>query len=350
MQDAIYVPNLQFAITGVPSGSPKYRALLRDLIDVSIDEDIDKTTELTLSLSTWNDKAFTWVDDEALALGTRIEIKLGYGGDLATLFCGDILDLDLRFGIEEPPTLTLKGQDVRHVMARENNAVTYLGLTDFEVASTVARKHRLNLKGSGGGGAKSEMVIQHEQSDLAFLYELARANGWVFTAQGETLFFGPLLLDGKPALTLSPQKDLISFSSSVNSNERFGKVVVRGDNPNAKTAIVAEAPIGQKLAGLLSRDKVNADGIKKIEDPSLKTEESVRQRARVDAVWTAANYLTASCTCFGNNLLRVGQVVEIEGVGKRFGQKYVVTSARHSYSVSGGYRTTIQVRGNAWNP
>ena len=61
----------------------------------------------------------------------------------------------------------------------------------------------------------------------------------------------------------------------------------------------------------------------------------------------AMTYIEGYGLCIGIADLRAGELVEIEGLGRRFSGPYYVTSAEHRYSPSSGYRTAITVRRNA---
>ena len=62
---------------------------------------------------------------------------------------------------------------------------------------------------------------------------------------------------------------------------------------------------------------------------------------------TAITYIIATGTCPGTPTLKIGKVVEVKDVGKRFSGSYYVTSTEHTYSAKGGYRTLFTARRTA---
>lgn len=58
-------------------------------------------------------------------------------------------------------------------------------------------------------------------------------------------------------------------------------------------------------------------------------------------------YMTGKGTCQGIPDLRIGKVIEIAGVGKRFSGLYYLSATEHHYEPEQGYQTSFTVRRNA---
>jgi phage protein D len=342
MTDPIDVPYLELLF-----GGRQIPELNRDLIDVSITEALGMSSQFTLKVYTWDMDAIelTWIDHPVVALGTEVEISLGYVDALRPMILGEILDLDLEYSADAPFTLTITGQDLRHRMGRGEVTAMYQKVTDSAIIQKLAQKYGLGYEGDD---TKTEhgWVAQRNLSDLAFANLRAQASGRELTMDGKTLIFKALDTSGEADVTLSPGTGLTAFSAMVSSSGRVGKVIVKTGDTWRKTALMGQATVPKFSSGILSEDNVYPDITKTVIKAALETQEEVDTAALVEASELAARYLTAHGACFGNTLVRPGAVVQIDGVGKRFSQKYVVTKATHTFSVSGGYRTSFELRGN----
>lgn len=344
MSDPIAVPNIEVLLKGFQNTD-----FNQDLIDVTVKESLGMASEFTLKVYTWavNDLELSWIDSQDLALGTRVEIRMGYAKAVKSLIIGEVLSLDLDFSLESPFTLTITGQDLRHKLGRGEKSRPFVSMTDIEIASEVARLAGVEFRGTKDPNDQAnDYIAQRNMTDLAFLNQRAQASGYELMMEGTTLIFQALNLTGLPAATLSPITGLTSFSAGISSAGRVGQVVVRANDPVNKGVLEGLAYVPRRLTGLIPSDEIFSNARKTLIRPGLETQEEVDEAAKVEMAKLAAGYLTAHGSCTGNSAVRPGAVVKVEGVGKRLSQKYVVTSATHSFSVAGGYTTSFELRGN----
>ena len=71
------------------------------------------------------------------------------------------------------------------------------------------------------------------------------------------------------------------------------------------------------------------------------------QLARAALNEAALGYIEAEGVCVGRTDVRAGDVITMEGLGRRFSGMYYVTSATHSYFPRQGYRNALRGRRNA---
>jgi uncharacterized protein involved in type VI secretion and phage assembly len=131
------------------------------------------------------------------------------------------------------------------------------------------------------------------------------------------------------------------------------KLSVRGWDPKTKKAIVGRAQPPSQYTTKLGWEKHGDAWAKQSfgESGVDVTGEPLRSQAEGDGYASArlAGFLStdvhAEGVAVGNPTLRAGRIVQIEGVGTRFGGEYFVTSARHTFSANGEYRTEFSVGG-----
>jgi uncharacterized protein involved in type VI secretion and phage assembly len=339
------IPQLKVSI----NNSPLPKALEEDVIEVTVEQTVGMSGRLTLRLLTWDmDKLqYTWVDDSRLAVGNKVEVQMGYSGQLTSLFFGEITDIELTATAGHPPSLVVTGLDARHTMARGQKTRAFTNKSHADIARTVAQQNGLRAQVKGVT-LQREQVVQNNQSDLAFLNMLAREAGCELSIDGKTVHFRHMDGSADPTVTLTMETGLLEFSPRISATALVSAVEVRGmDLSNAEELVgSAKASSLGKRVGMTRSDKLYGDDVRII------TNRAVNQKAEADAFALAelerifAGAVTGSGSCFGDPKVRAGEVIELTGMGKRFSGVYQVTQASHVFSRSKeGYRTRFTVQG-----
>jgi phage protein D len=197
-----------------------------------------------------------------------------------------------------------------------------------------------------------EQLVQMNQSDIDFLFSRARATGFELLVDDKTLHFRKLRHDRGTALTLDFTHGLISFEGYLSTSEQVGQVTVHGNHPESLEAIVGMARAGDVAAtmGGAQTGPAATDGLfgartLTITDQPVASQAEADQLARSILEEIALGYITGEVTANGNPSIRVGSVVELTGLGRRFSGSYYVIRVRHVWD--GQFLTHLQVRRNA---
>lgn len=344
-------PEFRLRINGreLPAGAKA------DLIAVSVLEDVDAAGMFSFTLLSWDgvEMKVKWIDDELFKEGNPVEIQMGYRDNLRTLFKGEITGLEPEFSNDEPPTLTVRGYDRRHRLMRKRKTRPFLNMKDSDIAGQIA--------GDGGltpqvhdTGVTLDYVLQHNQTDLDFLKGRARRIGYEVVVIDRTLHFRPRRSNESEALTLTREVELLEFRPRLSTMGQVQEVLVRGWNPKDKSEFVARAAAGDE-ASLMSGSNSGPSVASRAfgETGGVSVESPVQSQAEADRFAQgqfeemALDYVVGQGLCIGQPALRAGNVVKIEGLGRRFSGLYYVTSTEHSYRPNTGYRTAFAVRRSA---
>src|SRR5262249_12622278 len=114
-----------------------------------------------------------WIDSRDFGVGNKVEVKLGYGDKVESLINGEITGLEPEFALDRPPTLIVRGYDLRYRLQRGRKTRTFVGLREDQIAEQIAREASLSFKAEGVT-LMHDYVIQANQTDLEFLRERAR--------------------------------------------------------------------------------------------------------------------------------------------------------------------------------
>ncbi len=348
---ALLIPNIEILLEGDPL-SPETET---DLVSAKVSEDLAAPGMFELKFVTWDleKQKFTWIDEEIFEIGIKVEIQMGYGKELKTVMVGEITGLEPEFERDTPPMLVVRGHDMRHRLLRGRLTKSFTEMKDSEIVSQIAKGKELTPKVEDTK-VKLEYVLQHNQTDWEFLQERAARIGYEVAVDNKTLYFRPHDNGEKKLLTLTYGEDLEDFFPRLSTMNQVESVKVNAWFPKEKKAVYGKAGVGKEGAKMEGKTS-GAKEVQKAFGESSHTvvNQCVSSKAEADTMALGQfrdrllAYITGEGTSKGNANLRAGKVIEIAGIGKKFGGLYYLVSTEHSYSEEQGYQTSFTVRRNA---
>jgi hypothetical protein len=296
--------------------------------------------------------------------GKHVAVKLGYGLKLEQLFSGLITEVAPSFPASGAPTVRIKAQTQLERLRGSPQTRTFVNKRDSEIAEEIAKG--LKLK-TGAIKATSEIhpyVIQLNQTDLVFLLERARRNHYELRVEDKDLIFRPLktasnrrytLVWGQAEQAIDPRHQILplqSFNPSLNLARQVTRVVVRGRDPKSGAVIEGTAGPSDLVGGMgkQSGPKTLEEALGarelKIANLPVHTAGEAKQMAHAIFNQIALAYLTGSGATVGLPDLRVGETVDLAGLGPRFNGRYYLTQITHDFG-TGGYTTSFSVERSA---
>lgn len=268
------------------------------------------------------------------------------------IFRGKVSGLEAAYPQEGNPLITVLAEDQLQKLRMTRRTRTFENMLDAEVIRQIAQEHGLTPQLAGlPQEAPHKILAQVNQSDLAFIRELARNSGVELWVDGKTLFAQSRTNRATTRITLSYGQELYSFRLRADLAHQCTEVHVTGWDVNTKSAI--DAQCGQNgIANELESSQRSGSSLLSstfgkrkeyiVHTVPLTTEEAqssatarYRERAR--------RFVTGTGVARGDARIRVGCKVALEGLGSLFNGLYYVTQARHSYDSMYAYRTTFEV-------
>lgn len=332
------VPSVQVLVRSVPLAP----AAAADLMSVSVHLDTALPGMCVLRFWSWDttQRLLTWSDSAVFEPGAPVEVRMGYLGTLRKVFVGEITDIELELGSDEPPAVTVRCYDLRHRLMRGQQTRTFVEMKDSAIARQIATEHGMGAVVTDTG-VTFEHVLQRNQSDLDFLRARAELIGYEVVVEDRDLCFRPRHRARVLRAVLRPD-DLIDFHTRLTTMGQTGGLVVQGRS--------VEDPARQiqaRRGGAPVRDDPLQAGYR------IGTTTTIRPIAGV----AEANALAAgladrvapwridgSASCIGRNDLRAGDALQLSGFGRRFSGTYTVTAATHSLRADTGYLTSFDLR------
>ena len=363
-------------------------SVVRDVIEVTYEDHVDKVDSFTLVLNNWDAhnrkcKYFGLKDApekgtpaeelaQLLAPGTAVLLKLGYLGrsaDMRTMMRGYVTTVDLELSDSTAPRIVVRGLNAldrfrvrQYTWAWPESGKG--GIRDSDIAKELA-KSADEKSGRPGIGFRLEIdpaardkealhehVLMHNQYPIVFLAERARRNGyslflaWDQQKKEEYLYFGPSENLRDKTYKLEWGRSLVAFKPTLSTGRQVAKITVLGWDAKAKQPIKEEATVekdGLKLSRELRALALAVNREEVVADPPAITKAEAKQRALRLLTEQQKDLVTAAGVTLGLPDLRAGRSADISRVDYRLDGRYFLTGTTHTLNDT-GYRTQFTCR------
>ena len=345
--NAVPLPDLRIRV----DGRDLQHEVIEDVIAVTTQEDLGALGMFAIQLYNWNANTlqFTWSDDDRFRPGAEVEISLGYVDDLQRVMAGEVTSLEPAFQADETPQVTVRGFDRGHRLQRGRKTRSFAKLKDSAIAQKVAHEAGLSAKVKDSR-LVHDYVLQHNQSDWSFLTERADRIGYMLFVRDKELHFAPPALNRQPVARFGLDDDVLSFHPRLAIGPQVDQVVVRGWSAWDKKAIQGKARVGQEgrigdgTSGLSRASSAfgSVEGAVVNEPVANKAEADAMALAQLDD--GALRYVMGELACQGQPKVHPGDVVAVDGAGRRFSGNYYVTGVTHIVDMARGYQTRLYLQ------
>lgn len=331
-------------------------ALATALLDLVVRETTAGLYACEASFGNWGTReggvGFVYFDRETLELGRTLAVSLGEGEAAARVFRGRITALEADYPTGRPPAIRVLAEDRMQDLRMCRRTRSFEQTDDRSLFEQIARDHQLTPEVDVQGEAH-DLIVQVNQSDLAFLRERARAIGAEVWVDGDTLHVQPRERRGAAEPTLTYGQRLRELSVRADLAHQRSRVAVGGWDPAGKEALdesadgsvlqpelpgsggaatgpeVLESALGERPERLVAPLSLSAAEARQLAASAL------RQRAR--------RFVTGIGEAEGDGRLRVGNQVTLAGLGPLFDGSYSLVETTHLFDLENGFRTRFRV-------
>jgi phage protein D len=338
-----YAPDFRVDIAGLTLQADVTEAVM----ELSYDNSVETADMFTLRL---NNAGQRLTDSALFDVGKRVELHMGYAGELRPMMLGEIAAVSPSFPSSGPATLTVTGYDKSHRLRHNTpERFTFKYMNDSAIAAQIAAENLLIPVVDPAPTATRESV-QQTASDWAFLSELADRNYFEVRVWWDQLYFR-FPRPQTEMVRLEWGKNLSSFSPRLSTSGQAAMGVVRGYDYKLGQAVVAMLPMaaaGAEIEDVLERlgssvvEQLAAMGRYVIRDQSIENMYDAAAVAKSMLLQLLEGLTEGSGTCIGIPNLKAGDMIDIAGVGKRFSGKYRLAKVTHTINES-GYMTNFEV-------
>lgn len=319
---------------------------------------VDRLTAPDMFALVFDDPARTVLADAGLEIGKVVEISTSsrQSSELVPLIKGEVTSIETEFDALGARAV-VRGYDKSHRLAAGRRTATFQGVTYSDIASQIASDTGLQADVDATEGV-FDHVFQVNQSNLDFLYGLARLANRDFRVDGDTLVFkrpvasteGPGLGDAETATPdqLVCGENLVEFRARMSAVGQVAKVQVRGWDPGEKKEVVGEKDAVAtnaevQLTAAQLADLVGGQTLVVV-DHAVEDQEAAERLAQERAEQVGSTAFEATGVAVGDPALRAGVAVSVSGVDPSLCGKWVISGSRHEI-VNGVYRTALDFTG-----
>jgi phage protein D len=283
-------------------------------------------------------------------IGDEVEARLGEGD--ALLFKGQVVALEPSWTMDGGSTLTIRALDPLHKLGRGRNTRFWEDVLDSDIVSEIGAECGLPVE-VDATGTTMPYVLQRNETDIAFLKRLAARNNYTLRVDNGTLKFQKNQYTGaENAVSLGG--NLRSLRVAFNSVDQVSEVVVRGWDIAAKEEVVGTAAtgdlakVGDGDLGCQLAETAFSSSTAYITDVPVGTQAQANAIALAELERLARQFARGTGTIQGNDAVRAGTVVNLEGIAAPFNGKYFVLASRHIISPRTGYTTEFTFCSNTF--
>lgn len=354
------------------NNQPADASLAGMVVQYEVEENADMpgAIEITLPLDAKNGE-LSFVNDPGLQPLTPVAVVAQTGTHAPEcIFDGVVLShrLHMEAGIVNSK-LRVWGQDYSWMMNMEERTHEWPDATDAVVANRIFGEHAIdpdpaNLKDDSPAHTTAGHTLMQRGSDAAFLRNLARRSGKLFRVVGGTAPGKRIGVFARPQLDAAPVATLV-----LTDKDTWNVTTLDLDWDVARpTIVVARQKLFSDTTGSSASGDASDTGLVKLASRDLATftgkpmtvmlttpvddggELAMRAKALlIESSWFVRCEGEADVSKLGT-VLRVGQIVQIAGLGSVHSGKYYVWSVRHTVTQDAHKMRFVLVRNAVGDP
>lgn len=295
--------------------------------------------------------AFVWLDKEMLKMGDKLNVELGYAGNMSLKAEAHVQNVKTNWQSNLPPSFTIEGShDAFNELRKKNDMLSYSEKKDSDIVKDIASKVGLSAVVDATKITHKDKNTNGQKSFLEFIRDMVKQNArFEFFISDGKLYFHEAKISAGPIVTLKWGQHIESFSAEVNLSDMITGVkasssvdkkdIVVTVNAGAEKMIGSSGTLGSAAA------KKSGDKMESI-STTLKTEAELKELATARLEEASSKYVVATVKTVGIPEIVPGVCIKLDGLGKEFSEKYYVFNTTHTID-SSGYKIDIKARRNA---
>lgn len=326
------------------------------LLEFAVSDDGTGPAQCVARFTNWGPvdgaPGYLFFDQKELDFGVGYRVLLGR----TPIFDGLIVSIDGGFEAGGPPTVGVRAEDRLTALRGTRRTRTFTDLADAEVVRRIAAEHGLTARVTVAGPAYPT-IAQLDETDFDFLRgRLARldAEMWV---EGTVLHVRPQAERSKAAIALRYGVELRTFVVAADLAGQRTQWRLSGWDAGTGRGIVGTAD-ESVVAGELDGRRSGGAVVAKRFGSRAETVVDLTLRSAADAQLVAAagfrararRFVVGQGECEPDTRVRVGAVVDLQGLGPLFSGRYRVVAVRHLFDLTQGLRTAFTVEAPGMGP
>ena len=260
------------------------------------------------------------------------------------LFTGQVTAVEYVHGPEAGRELRVRAYDPLHRLGKRQPVRAHVEFTLASIASEIVAGVGLRVEAvSAAGMPVWKRVIQHRQSDLELLVEIAERCGLYFAACGSSLHIFSMEGVGQP-VPLALGDSLFEARIEINGAGACRTISAKGWDPwhaEARSGQARRARSGRDVRVEAAPNRVGGSGERTLTDVAAQDDRQAEAFAQAELDLCAAREVTLWGVAEGDTRLRPGAPVNVQGVAASLAGQYVLTAVNHTIDSRRGFISEI---------
>ena len=338
--------------TGIRVSRPTIRidgtedtGLSQGLLHLSIHESVQGLDRAEARFGNWgpknNDTGYLYFDRRKLEFGKAFQVKV----EQDVIADGRISAIEAVFQEGASPEIAVLVEDRFEDLRMTRRTRTFDNMSDADVMNSIANDHGLQPS-INASGPTYKVLVQVNQSDLAFLRERARSIDAELWMDDKKLNAQLRSSRNGGTVKLTYGGELLSFTALADLAGQRTSVAVSGWDVSGKSALKYDATdsvISSELNGDTSGVSIlqSAFGARKENLAHTVPLNSQEAQSAAESFFkmSARRFVVGHGVAQGNAKMRVGTYVELKSLGPLFDGKYYLSEVHHTFDNATGFRT-----------
>lgn len=301
------------------------------LVSASVRLALNRIGKATLKFNAGNMDAQTFdeSDDSLFKPGNPIRLAAGDTGKEDTLFEGSITGVRILTGKDFRSYMEVECRDCAYAATQGRKNRVFEKKTDSDIIREVLKNY-----GSPDVDATSyrhPSLVQYYCTDWDFALSRADACGLFVLTEGNKIKVKKPDVGGSPALTATFGEDIIAFDLELTADDQFTRYEAVSWSPKTQQTVKATAA----TPSLNSQGDLRPNSIARGDSLLLQTdapteEKALKQWADGQALKAGLARYRGTVSFCGSAKVKPGGIIELKGLGKRFGGSLFVGSVTHT--------------------
>jgi Rhs element Vgr protein len=272
-------------------------------------------------------------DGDVFKPGSEIVIEAGYNDTTEPVFKGIVIRHGLRINSSNDARLVVECRDKAVAMTIGRKNANYVDMKDSDIFSKILGTYNGLTPDVKSTDTQHKELVQHYCTDWDFVLARAEINGMIVITDQNKVTIGAPETSGDPALKVVYGADLIEFSADIDSRSQLTSVKSVVWDPSTQ-AVVEQTAAPQTLnrqGDLMSATLAQVAGpsLFRLQTPSPMEQTALKSWAAGQQLKAGLARIRGRMKFQGSAKAKVGQLIELEGVGNRFSGQVFVSVVNH---------------------
>jgi phage protein D/phage baseplate assembly protein gpV len=270
-----------------------------------------------------------------LAAGSRLvpgaQLRVLVHGESEPLFAGEVTAVEYVYGPAHERETRVRGYDLLHRLRKRQSVHAHVQVTLRDLAQEMVADLGLSVQ-APESGPQWQRLIQHRQSDLELLVELAERCGLYLALRGDRLYLHTLEGIGAPS-RLVLGDSLLEARLELNGDPACRSVSAAGWDPlhvETHTGSAAVARVGRSVGADIAPGSVGGSGQRSLVDEVAPDDQHAQAMAQAELDARVAREVTFWGIAEGDPSLMPGAIADVAGLAAPLDGRYVLTAVTHT--------------------